>query len=194
MKMKVDGAACRDAGTGRSFPMWAFSRETKSVTSVYSSGEGENSPGNRSGEPYNSSADEAFKSYFQALRIPNRTNGRASAQCSSAWHMRAAFSCRWSLSMRPLEAGCHAVVRVREDPVRVARVLKRRASNCLPWSVVICWGQPKRATQTETKALATASSVMSRRGTASGQRVYLSMAVRQYRKPEDTGSGPTWSI
>jgi len=71
----------------------------------------------------------------------------------------------------------------------VARVLKRRASKCL-----ICWGKPKRATQTETKALATASAVMSDRGTASDQRVYPSMAVRQYRKPEETGSGPTRSI
>jgi len=94
----------------------------------------------------------------------------------------------------PLGAGCHAVVRVRENPVMVTRVLKRRASNCLPWSVVICWGQPKRAIQTETKALATSSSVMSDRGRASGERVYLSMAVRQYRKPEETGSGPTRSI
>jgi hypothetical protein len=70
------------------------------------------------------------------------------------------------------EAGCHAVVRVREEPVMVDRVLKRRASICLPWSVVICCGQPKRATQTETKALATVSKLMSDRGTASGQRVY----------------------
>ena len=76
----------------------------------------------------------------------------------------------------------------------VARVLKRQASNCLPWSVVICWGQPKRATQAEMKALVTASVVMSDRGRASGQRVYLSMAVKQYRKPEETGSGPTRSI
>ena len=67
----------------------------------------------------------------------------------------------------------------------VARVLKRRASNCLPWSVVICWGQAKRATQIKTKALATASVVMSDRGSASGQRVYLSMAVRQYRNLEE---------
>jgi hypothetical protein len=66
----------------------------------------------------------------------------------------------------PLEAGCHAAVRVREEPVMVARVLKRLASNCLPWSVVICWGQPKRATQMETKALTTASAVMSDRGAA----------------------------
>ena len=78
----------------------------------------------------------------------------------------------------PLEAGCHGVVRVREEPVMVARVLKRRASNCLPWSVMICWGQPKRATQTETNALATASAVVSERGTASGQRVCLSIGVR----------------
>jgi len=76
----------------------------------------------------------------------------------------------------------------------VARVLKRRASNCLYWLVMICCGQPKRATQTETKALATASAVISDRGSAPGQRAYLSMAVRQYRKPEETGSGPTRSI
>ena len=76
----------------------------------------------------------------------------------------------------------------------VARVLKKRASNCLPWPVVICWGQPKRATQTETKALEAASAVMSDRGSASGQRVSLSMVVRQYRQPEKTGSGPARSI
>ena len=50
----------------------------------------------------------------------------------------------------------------------VARVLKRRDSNSLPWSVVICGGQPKRETQTETKALATAAAVISERGGASG--------------------------
>jgi len=87
--MNVDGAACQEAGMGRSFPMWTFSWDAKSVT-VHSEGEGaKNSPGNRRGEPYTSSADEACKSSFQALQIPNR---RASAQCSSAWHMRAAFS------------------------------------------------------------------------------------------------------
>ena len=55
-------------------------------------GRGKNIPGNRIREPYTSSADEAWRSSFQALRIPNRTNGRASAHCSSAGHMRAAFS------------------------------------------------------------------------------------------------------
>jgi hypothetical protein len=40
----------------------------------------------------------------------------------------------------------------------------------------------------ETKALVTVSAVMSDRGSASGQQVHLSMAVRQYRKPEETGS------
>jgi len=93
LKMNVDGAACRDAGMGRSFLMWTLSRDAKSVTSVHSAGEGtKNSPGNLRGEPYTTSADEAFKSSFHALRIINRTNSRASAQCSSAWHIRAAFS------------------------------------------------------------------------------------------------------
>ena len=67
---------------------------------------------------------------------------------------------------------------------------KRGAWICLPWSVVICWGQPKRAIQTEAKALGTASVVISE----GVQLVYLSMAVRQYRKPEETDSGPTRSI
>jgi hypothetical protein len=55
-------------------------------------GEGtKNSPTSRRGEPYTSTADAAFKSSFLTLRIPSRTNGRTSAQCSSAWHIRAAF-------------------------------------------------------------------------------------------------------
>jgi hypothetical protein len=76
----------------------------------------------------------------------------------------------------------------------VTRVLKKQASNYLPWLVVICWGLPIQATQTETRALVTASVVMSDRGSALGQRVYLSMAVRHYRKPEETHNGPTTSI
>ena len=62
-----------------------------------------------------------------------------------------------------MEAGCHAVVWIREDPVLLARVLKRRPWNCLPGSVVNCWGHPKRATQTDTKALVTASAVVKER-------------------------------
>ena len=38
--MNVDGAACRDAGTDRRFPMWTLSRDAKSVTSIHSAGEG----------------------------------------------------------------------------------------------------------------------------------------------------------
>jgi hypothetical protein len=45
----------------------------------------------------------------------------------------------------------------------VVTVLKRRDSDSLSWSVVICKGQPKRETQTETKALATAVAVISGR-------------------------------
>ena len=39
----------------------------------------------------------------------------------------------------------------------VARFFKRWTSNCVSWSIVICWGQPKRATKMKTKALDTAS-------------------------------------
>jgi hypothetical protein len=43
--MNMDGAACQDAGMGRSFPMWTLSRDAKSVTSVHSAGKGaKNSP------------------------------------------------------------------------------------------------------------------------------------------------------
>jgi hypothetical protein len=91
--MNVDDVACQDAGTGRSFAMWTLSREAKVVMSVHLAGEGaKNSPSNQRGEPYTSSADEAFKSSFHALQIPNKTNGRALVQCSSAWHIKAAFS------------------------------------------------------------------------------------------------------
>jgi hypothetical protein len=34
MKMNRDGAACRVAGTGRSYPMWTLSRDATSVHSV----------------------------------------------------------------------------------------------------------------------------------------------------------------
>jgi hypothetical protein len=72
-KMNVDGATCRVVGTRRSFAMLTLSREAKSVTSVYSAWEGaKKSPCNRSEEPYNIFADEAFKSSFDALRTPNR--------------------------------------------------------------------------------------------------------------------------
>jgi plasmid stabilization system protein ParE len=89
-----------------------------------------------------------FKSSFQALRIPNRTTDRPQPNVLRHGTLGRP-SAVGGVSIRPLEAGCHAVVRVKEDPVRVARVLKRRASNCLPWTVVISWGQPKRSTQTD---------------------------------------------
>jgi hypothetical protein len=94
LKMNVDGAACRDAGTSQSFAMWTLNREAKSVKSVHSAGEGtKNSPSNRREEPYTSSAEEeAYKSSFYALQIPNRTNGNASVKCSPTWHINADFS------------------------------------------------------------------------------------------------------
>jgi len=49
-----------------------------------------------------------------------------------------AFICRPNLSIMPISCGCHDVVLARGDLVMLANVLKRLASNCLPWSVVIC--------------------------------------------------------
>ena len=69
-----------------------LSRNVKSLTLVHAAGERAKLLASRREEPYTSMDDEAFKSFFHALRIPNRTNGRASAQCSSAWPMKADIS------------------------------------------------------------------------------------------------------
>jgi hypothetical protein len=66
-----------------------------------------NSTGNRRGSLHTSSADDAFKSSLHALGIPNNTSGSASAQCSSAWHIRAALTSRGDIYIFPLKAGCH---------------------------------------------------------------------------------------
>jgi len=65
-----------------------------------------NSNGNRRGSLHTSSADDAFRSSFHALGIPNKTNGSATAQCSSAWHIRAALTSWCDIYIFPLKAGC----------------------------------------------------------------------------------------
>lgn len=137
--MNVNGAACRDAVMVRSIPMWAFSRDSKSVMSVLM------------GEwakifPITAGVNRTLFRFMRLLRPSTH------CESSSTWDMRAAFRCR-GLSIRPLDVGFHAVLRVREDSVIVDGVLKRPPSIRLPWSSVICWRQPKRATQTETAFL-----------------------------------------
>ena len=128
--------------------------ERQSLTPVQSSC-------NCSGSPYTSSVDggddDACSFSFHVLRVLNRANGRTSAQCKSEWHSRGAFSCQPILSIMPVLSGCHNVVLARGDPVMLANVLKRLASNCLPWSVVIYLWQLKWLSQTAVKILATVS-------------------------------------
>jgi hypothetical protein len=76
--MNVHGAACQDAGTGQSFAMWTLSRVAKSMTSVYSAGEGANkSPDNRR-ENRTPIPLMRLSSPPSTLRIPNRNSGRDS--------------------------------------------------------------------------------------------------------------------
>ncbi len=66
----------------------------------------ENSPGSRREDPYTSSAAQALMSGLNVDRMPTRTIGRLSTQCSrSACDMRAAFSCRCRHSAIPFAAG-----------------------------------------------------------------------------------------
>ena len=69
--------------------------------------------------------------------------------------------------------------RIRECTRRgpCVRSLQSWDSNCLPLSVVMVSGMPKRATQPLTKVNATVSAVMSGMGKASGQRLNQSMQV-----------------
>jgi hypothetical protein len=71
------------------------------------------SPSNRRGFPHTSSADYAFPSSFHALEIP--TNCNDPAQCSSAFQIRAALTCRGDISIIPLKAGCHTWSRRDDD-------------------------------------------------------------------------------
>jgi len=77
-----------------------------------------NSPGNLRSSPHTSSTDDVFKSNFQALGIPTKTNCRASAQCSSPWHMMAALICLCNISIIRLKAA----TRGQEIPVMEASV------------------------------------------------------------------------
>jgi hypothetical protein len=127
----------RHAGMDRSFAMWALNQEAKSLKSAHSAGERtNNSLGNGRGDPYTSSVEEVFKSSFHALQIPNSTIGKASVQCSPAWHINAAFSWWCSLSTKLLEAGCDAVVRVSEDPWQPDSWKDRPQIACPGWLCV----------------------------------------------------------
>ena len=65
--------------------------------------------------------------------------------------------------------------------------------NWRPWSVVISWGTPNLDTQERRRAVAQSVAVAEASGTASNHPEYLSMMVRMYVIPSDSGNGPTRS-
>lgn len=149
-----------------------------------------NSPGNRRVVPRTISAADAEMSLLNAERCPRSTTGRISHQSDVWWQIIDALRVRWNLSMIPLDCGWYGVVL---RWVIVVNSRNRADSNCLPRSVVILIGTPNREIQPETKWRATVLAVMSDIGMASGQRVNLSIPVRQYRKSREVGIGPMMS-
>jgi hypothetical protein len=100
---RVTGISLRRAICGRSSVIRCagFTGSAVGVTS---------SPGILGGSLYTSSAADSCRSSLNAVRIPRRTSGSASVQCSSGWHMMAAFGVRWKRSTSSLAAGWWAVV------------------------------------------------------------------------------------
>lgn len=77
LKIKTFALLWREAGTDLTFSAKECRRAVKSDRSVVQGVLGSrNSPGNLSGSPYNSSAEEVCKSSLKALRMPSRTIGK----------------------------------------------------------------------------------------------------------------------
>lgn len=153
-----------------------------------------NSPGILSVVPYRNSAVDALMSSFRHVLSPNKTVGKISVQRGDWWHRIAVFRVRCHLSISPLDSGWYAVVRMRLLPMTCVRALKRIDSNCDPWSVVMNLGQPNRDIQLLKKVFAIVAADVSLIGMASGHLENLSIIVRQYLLPSDSGSGPTMSM
>jgi hypothetical protein len=71
-----------------------------------------------------------------------------------------------------------------------ANVLKGRASIRVP-DLFKLLRAAEGVTKTVTKTLATTTAAISERRTASGQRLYLPLAVRENQNPEGMSSSPT---
>ena len=65
-------------------------------------------------------------------------------------------------------------------PRRLTMSLNKPASNCLPWSEIRCFGEPKRQTHMDRNVLVIVSVSILRSGTASGHLVALSIIVKRY--------------
>ena len=65
--------------------------------------------------------------------------------------------------------------------------------NCVPWSLVMIAGTPKREIQPRNMAEAHSAAEIPTRGTTSGYLVDLSLQVNRYVNPCEEGRGPTRS-
>lgn len=132
---------------------------------------------------YVSSADDASSTFYHTLKMPVKTSSTASAQYSWAWHNRRAVSYRCNLPIMQFVAGYHFIIVVRRNPVMPADVLKGCDSNHIP-DLFKLMRAAEGVTKTVTKALAATSAAISERRTFTGQRLYLSMAVRDNQNPD----------
>jgi len=138
------------------------------------------------GFSYTRSADDASIAFFQALKLPVKTSSTASTQYLWAWHNRRAVRYRWNLLIMHFAAGYHFLALIRWNPMMPASVLKGRASNRIP-DLFKLLRAAEGVTKTLTKTLATISAAISER-TASGQRLHLSMDVREKQNPDGISS------
>jgi len=87
-------------------------------------------------------------------------------------------------------AGYHFIVVVRRKPVMPVNVLKGCASNRIP-DLFKLLRAAEGVTKTVTKTLADTSAAISDRRAVTGQRLYLSKAVRENQNPDGISSSLT---
>lgn len=150
-----------------------------------------NSFGRRSGEPWTNSAAVAPISGLKAHLSPSSTIGSLVAHfVGSLSDINADFNVLWKRSINPLAWGWYGDVLMCWVPSVWLSSWNSVLSNCRPWSVDTRSGTPKRDIHDDINAFATVFAVISAIGIASGQRVYLSMIVKQYRLSAQVSSGP----
>ncbi len=76
---------------------------------------------------------------------------------------------------------------------REQRLAHNEDVNCGSLSLVMIAGTPNLWIHPWRRAAAQSAAVVEASGSASGQRVVLSIMVNRYEKPEERGSGPTKS-
>ena len=121
------------------------------------------------------------ESSLGAERKPSNTQGRCSNQSVEAncalWEF---FNCLWNLSTMPLDWGRKEVVMLCRIPSREQMADHKEDVNCVPLSLVITAGTPKREIHPWKMAEAHSVAEIPVRGITFGQRVDLSTQVNKY--------------